>query len=68
MPLLTRAWKTQHTRPILGHLPFLHLAITGKADALVSGDKALLALAGTRGLCPVLSVEAFCRQLAVAAA
>jgi predicted nucleic acid-binding protein len=49
-------------------LPFLHLAITGKADALVSGDKALLAPAGTRGLCPVLSVEAFCRQLAVAAA
>ena len=45
-------------------LPFLHLAIAGKADALVSGDKALLVLAGTRGLCPVLSVEAFCRELA----
>lgn len=42
-------------------LPFLHLAIAGKADALVSGDKDLLALAGRRGLCPVLSVEAFCR-------
>lgn len=26
--------------------PFLHLAVTGKADALVSGDKDLLALAG----------------------
>jgi predicted nucleic acid-binding protein len=47
-------------------LPFLHLAIAGKADALVSGDKDLLALAGARGLCPVLSVEAFCRQLGMA--
>jgi uncharacterized protein len=46
-------------------LPFLHLAIAGKGDALVSGDKALLVLAGTRGLCPVLSVEAFCRELAL---
>ena len=26
--------------------PFLHLAVAGKADALVSGDKDLLALAG----------------------
>lgn len=46
-------------------LPFLHLAIAGKADALVSGDKALLALAGRRGLCPVLSVEAFCREFSL---
>ncbi|MGZ5786871.1 MAG: putative toxin-antitoxin system toxin component, PIN family [Ramlibacter sp.] len=44
-------------------LPFLHLAIAGKAHALVSGDKDLLALAGARGLCPVLGVEAFCREL-----
>lgn len=43
-------------------LPFLHLAIAGKAQALVSGDKDLLALAGARGLCPVLGVEAFCRE------
>lgn len=43
-------------------LPFLHLAIAGKAHALVSGDKGLLALAGVRGLCPVLSAEAFCRE------
>ena len=43
-------------------LPFLHLAVTGKARALVSGDSDLLALARARGLCPVLSVEAFCRQ------
>ena len=27
-------------------LPFLHLAVAGKADALISGDKDLLALAG----------------------
>lgn len=46
-------------------LPFLHLAISGEASALVSGDKDLLALAGARGLCPVLSAEAFCRQLPV---
>jgi putative PIN family toxin of toxin-antitoxin system len=47
-------------------VPFLHLAIAGKAHALVSGDKDLLALAGTRGLCPVLGVEAFCREFALA--
>jgi putative PIN family toxin of toxin-antitoxin system len=44
-------------------LPFLHLAIAGRAHVLVSGDKDLLVLAGTGGLCPVLSAEAFCRQL-----
>lgn len=43
-------------------LPFLHLAIAGRARALVSGDRDLLALAGSPGLCPVLGVEAFCRQ------
>ena len=49
-------------------LPFLYLAIAGGAHALVSDDKDLLALADTRGLCLVLSIEAFCRQLPVAAA
>jgi uncharacterized protein len=44
-------------------LAFLQLAIAGKADALVSGDRDLLALAGARGLCRVLSVGAFCREL-----
>jgi putative PIN family toxin of toxin-antitoxin system len=44
-------------------LAFLHLAVAGKAQSLVSGDKDLLALDGARGLCPVLSVDAFCRQL-----
>jgi putative PIN family toxin of toxin-antitoxin system len=43
-------------------LPFLQLAVAGRARALVSGDRDLLALAGAHGLCPVLSVEAFCRQ------
>jgi putative PIN family toxin of toxin-antitoxin system len=43
-------------------LPFLHLAVAGRARVLVSGDRALLALAGTPGLCAVLSVDAFRRQ------
>lgn len=43
-------------------LPFIHLAIAGRAQALVSGDRDLLALAGAPGLCAVLSVDAFCRQ------
>jgi uncharacterized protein len=43
-------------------LPFLHLAVAGRARALVSGDRDLLGLAGTRGLCAVLGVEEFCRQ------
>ena len=43
-------------------LPFLHLAIAGRARALVSGDRDLLALAGTPRLCAVLSVDAFCRK------
>lgn len=43
-------------------LAFLHLAVAGKARALVSGDRDLLTLAGARGICPILSVDAFCRQ------
>jgi putative PIN family toxin of toxin-antitoxin system len=43
-------------------LPFLHLAVAGKARALVSGDRDVLALAGSPGLCAVLGVEAFCRR------
>lgn len=46
-------------------LPFLHLAIAGRARALVSGDRHLLALAGSPGLCPVLGIDAFCRQFLV---
>jgi len=44
-------------------LPFLHLAIAGKAGAIVSGDRDLLALADTRGLCSVLTVESFLKRL-----
>jgi putative PIN family toxin of toxin-antitoxin system len=43
-------------------LPFLHLAIAGRAQALVSGDRDLLALAGAPGLCEVLGVDSFCRH------
>jgi uncharacterized protein len=42
---------------------FLHLAAAGQAHVLVSGDKDLLALAGARGMCDVLGVDAFCRQV-----
>lgn len=40
-------------------LPFLHLAVVARADALVSGDADLLALAGTRALCAVMAVSEF---------
>ncbi|GMU71879.1 MAG: putative toxin-antitoxin system toxin component, PIN family [Betaproteobacteria bacterium PRO3] len=43
-------------------LPFLHLALAGRARAIVTGDRDLLVLARTRGLCPVLGVDAFCRK------
>jgi putative PIN family toxin of toxin-antitoxin system len=44
-------------------LMFLHLAIAGKARVLVSGDKDLLALRGARGMCSVMSVDLFCREV-----
>lgn len=43
-------------------LPFLHLAIAGRASALVSGDRDLLVLARSPRLCPVLTPDAFCHQ------
>jgi putative PIN family toxin of toxin-antitoxin system len=43
-------------------LPFLQLAIAGRARVLVSGDRDLLALAGEAMLCPVLDVDSFCRE------
>ncbi|WP_374668994.1 putative toxin-antitoxin system toxin component, PIN family [Ramlibacter sp.] len=45
----------------INDLPFLHLAVAGRAKVLVSGDGDLLALAGTRGLCKVMDVDGFCR-------
>jgi putative PIN family toxin of toxin-antitoxin system len=44
-------------------VPFLHLAVAGRARMLVSGDRDLLALAGTPGLCAVVGVDDFCRRL-----
>ncbi len=44
-------------------LPFVHLAIAGRAQVLVSGDRDLLALAGAPGLCPVFGIGAFCARL-----
>lgn len=45
-------------------VPFMHLAVAGKAQVLVSGDRDLLALAKeferTSG-CPIVSLDAFAR-------
>jgi putative PIN family toxin of toxin-antitoxin system len=43
-------------------VPFLELALTGKAEALVTGDKDLLSLAGSLA-CPILSVDQFLSTL-----
>ena len=43
-------------------LPFLQLAITGKADFLVSGDRDLLSLAG-KSVCPILTADQFIKTL-----
>jgi len=44
--------------------PFMHLAVAGKAQVLVSGDRDLLALAAeferVSG-CPILTLDAFCK-------
>lgn len=45
-----------------GDVPFLQLAMMGKARALVTGDQDLLALAGTFGPCPILGIEEFLRR------
>ena len=39
-------------------IPFLHLALAGKAAALVTGDRDLLALADTFA-CPIVTAEQF---------
>jgi putative PIN family toxin of toxin-antitoxin system len=44
-------------------LPFLHLAIVGQADALISGDQDLLSLKSGFA-CPILSVEEWLNTLA----
>ena len=45
-----------------GDVSFLQLAAAGKARALVTGDRDLLALAGTPGMCPVVNMEEFLRR------
>jgi putative PIN family toxin of toxin-antitoxin system len=47
-----------------GDVPFLQLAVAGKARALVTGDQDLLALAGTFEPCPILGIEEFLRRYA----
>jgi putative PIN family toxin of toxin-antitoxin system len=46
-------------------LPFMHLAVVGKAQALVSGDRDLLAMAAefeSASGCPIVSIDAFCKM------
>lgn len=46
-------------------LPFMHLAVAGRAEALVSGDGDLQAIAprfGRASNCPVLSLKAFVKR------
>lgn len=43
-------------------LPFLQLAVAGKADCLVSGDQDLLSLAG-QFVCPIITAEQFLKTL-----
>lgn len=43
-------------------MPFLQLALAGKAKALVTGDRDLLSLA-RRFICPILSAEEFIDSL-----
>jgi putative PIN family toxin of toxin-antitoxin system len=45
-------------------LPFLHLALSGKADALISGDGDLLDLTG-KIACPIMPAEQFLKILQV---
>ena len=49
----------------LDYMPFVHLAIAGGATALVTSDRDLVAFAGSRDLCRVLSVSSFCEQFLV---
>jgi putative PIN family toxin of toxin-antitoxin system len=45
-------------------LPFMHLAVTGKAQVLVSGDRDLLTLAAEFervSSCPIVPLDVFCQ-------
>jgi putative PIN family toxin of toxin-antitoxin system len=53
-----------HCRDALD-LPFMHLAVAGKAQVLVTGDRDLLAVAAEferQSLCPILTLDAFCKM------
>lgn len=41
---------------------FLHLAVAGRARALVTGDRDLLDLAGALRTCAIMDVATFCRR------
>jgi putative PIN family toxin of toxin-antitoxin system len=44
--------------------PFMHLAVAGKAQVLVSGDRDLLAIAAEfeqTGGCPIFTLDVFCK-------
>ena len=46
-------------------LPFLHLAVAGEAQLLVSGDRDLLVIATEferNNACPIVSLETFCKM------
>lgn len=46
-------------------LPFMHLAIAGKAQVLISGDRDLLAIAAEFkriSACPIVSLDVFCES------
>jgi putative PIN family toxin of toxin-antitoxin system len=45
-------------------LPFMHLAMAGNAQVLVSGDRDLLAIAAEferASLCPIMTLDVFCQ-------
>jgi predicted nucleic acid-binding protein len=49
-------------------LPFMHLAVTGKAQVLVSGDRDLLAIAAEfarASSCPIMPSDVFCQTYCV---
>jgi len=45
-------------------LPFLRLAMAGRADALVTGDQDLLSVGDSFG-CPIVTAEQFLMPLAI---
>jgi len=57
----TKLPKVIHCRDA-NDLPFLHLAMVGQADFLISGDADLLSLAGTF-VCPIITADEFIKRL-----